>query len=125
MPNFDKLFEDVISKAKTVADNTGKLTSEMVELGKLKYKAKQISWEIERTYAKLGVIVYEAKKTGGDFDAVIAAAVNELDELNEKLDHFEEKIRDFKKGDRYRPSKASDEQEAGGGFEEAKSDNIT
>jgi len=115
-----KLFEEVVSKAKTVADTTGKRTGEMVELGKLKYKAKQISWEIERTYAKLGVIVYESKKTGGDFSTVIAAAVEELDKLNVDLDRLEEKIRDFKKTERYRPSRDADETVVD--FEEIKPD---
>ena len=122
MPNFEKLFDEVLAKAKDVADTTGKLTGEMVEIGKLKYKAKQISWEIERTYAKLGVIVYESKKTeGGDFDIVINAAVEEIDELNAKLDDLDEKIREVKRADRYRPSKP-DEEESAEDVEEEKSE---
>jgi len=113
MPNFDfeKLFDEVLSKAKDVADSTGKLTGEMVEIGKLKYKAKQISWEIERTYAKLGVIVYEARKTGGDFDTVIDAAVEELDSLNVKLDEIDDKISEVRKSERYRPARPVEQEE--------------
>jgi len=112
MPNFDfeKLFDEVLTKAKDVADTTGKLTGEMVEIGKLKYKAKQISWEIERIYAKLGVIVYESKKTDGDFSTVIDAAVEEIDALNVKLDEIDDKIRDVRKSERYRPAKPEEQE---------------
>ena len=122
MPNFEKLFDEVLAKAKDVADSTGKLTGEMVEVGKLKYKAKQISWETERMYARLGVIVYEAKKTGGDFDAVVDAAVEEIDALNAKLDVLEEKIRDIRRSERYRPSKVHAEQESEVDIDEANQD---
>jgi uncharacterized coiled-coil DUF342 family protein len=103
MPTFDELFDEVLLKVKSAADYTGKKTSEMVEIGKLRYKAKQISWELERTYSKLGVIVYEAKKGGSDFGTVITAAVEEIDNLNRKLDDVEEKIRSYHKAERRRP----------------------
>ena len=99
MATFEELFDEVLGKAKFAADAASKKTSEMVELGKLKYKAKQISWEIERTYSKLGVIVYEARKNGGDFDTVIDAAVDEIDSLNSRQDELEEKIRSYKKSE--------------------------
>ena len=102
MPNFDELFDEVLLKVKSAAETTGKIAGEMAEIGKLKYKAKQISWDMERTYSKLGVITYESRKTGGNFDSVIDAAVEELDALNAKLDVVEEKIRSYKKTERVR-----------------------
>jgi len=113
MPNFDELFDEVLLKVKSAAETTGKIAGEMAEIGKLKYKAKQISWEMERTFSKLGVITYESRKTGGDFDSVIDAAVEELDALGDRLDSVEEKIRSFKKTERVRP-----EPSAGGSAEE-------
>jgi hypothetical protein len=109
MPNFDELFDEVLFKVKSAADATGKFAGEMAEIGRLKYRAKQVSWEIERTYSKLGVITYEARKTGGDFKSVIDAAVEELDAMNEKLDVVEEKIRSFKKAERVRPEPAEED----------------
>ena len=109
MARFDELFDEVFEKAKYAADAAGKKTSEMVEVGKLKYKAKQISWEIERTYSKLGVIVYEAKKSGGEYDTVIDAAVEEIDALNKRLDELEEKVRQVRKADTKRPVNDSEE----------------
>jgi len=97
MATFEELFDEVFEKAKFAAGAASKKTNEIVEIGKLKYKAKQISWEIERTYSKLGVLVYEAKKSGGEFEAVIDAAVEEIDSLNKRLDELEEKIRSYRK----------------------------
>ncbi|MCL2069189.1 MAG: hypothetical protein FWH00_04740 [Oscillospiraceae bacterium] len=112
MPNFDELFDEVLLKVKSAANTTGKIAGEMAELGKLKLKAKQISWEMERTYSKLGVIAYEARKTGGDFGPVIDVAVEELDALGVKLDAVEEKIRSFKKAERVRNATDSEDSAA-------------
>jgi hypothetical protein len=46
MSKFDDILEDVIGKAKVAADITAKKTSEVVELGKLKYRAKTTAWDI-------------------------------------------------------------------------------
>ena len=121
MARFDELFDEVLDKVRSAADITGKKTTEMVELGKLKYKAKQVSWELERTYSKLGVIVYEAKKGSGDFGSVIDVAVEEIDALNLKLDELEEKIRNFKK-DRPHARRDSASEETVVDFEDIKPD---
>ena len=99
MTNFENLFEEVIDKAKEYADVAGKKTSEMVELGKLKYQGKQIAWEIEKTYSRLGAVVYEARKNGGNYDEVIDTSIEELDELNRRLDEVEDKIIAMRKPD--------------------------
>ena len=101
MSRFDDILDDVIFKARVAADVAGKKTNEVVEIGKLKYKAKQVSWEIEKSYAKLGALVYEARKSGEEFEDVILLAVEELDSLNEKLDKLEEKLA-YMKTDEYK-----------------------
>jgi hypothetical protein len=92
MSKFDELLDDVILKAKEVADIAGKKTNEAIEFGKLKYKAKSTAWDIEKAHAKLGAIVYESKKSGEDFGDAVKLAIDELDVLNAKLDDLEERI---------------------------------
>ncbi|MDL2234520.1 hypothetical protein LJC63_13220 [Ruminococcaceae bacterium OttesenSCG-928-L11] len=96
MSRFDEILDDVIGKAKVAADVTAKATTEMVEFGKLKYKAKQIAWDIEKAYAKLGALVYEARKSDENFDDAVMLAVEELDVLNSRLDDLEDKLADLR-----------------------------
>lgn len=112
MNTIENIFDEVIGKAKTVADVAGKKTSEMIEIGKIKYKMKQITWDIEKTYAKLGALVYEARGSGENYDDVIEIVVAEIDDLNTRLDLLEHEYDEYKKAGadstretRYKPSK--------------------
>jgi chromosome segregation ATPase len=95
--SFEELFEEIMTKAKSVADTAGRVTSEVVDMGKLRYQIKQTQWDIEKTYSKLGAIVYESKKSAENFDEVITLAIGEIDSLNEKLSGLEERLRAHKK----------------------------
>ena len=109
MARFDEILDDVIIKAKAAADVAGKKTSEVVEYGKLKYKTKQAAWDIEKSYAKLGALVYEARKSEENFDDAVVLAMDELDILNAKLDDLEEKLAEAKR-DVVRSTKAAKEE---------------
>jgi uncharacterized protein with PIN domain len=95
--NFEELFEEIMSRAKTVADTAGKKTGEVVDMGKLRYQIKQTEWDIEKTYAKLGAIVYESRQSHENFDEVIDLAISEIDALNERQAELEERLRTYKK----------------------------
>ena len=97
MAKFDEILDEVIIKAKAAADVAGKKTSEVVEYGKLKYKTKQAAWDIEKSYAKLGALVYEARKSEENFDDAIVLAMDELDIQNARLDDLEEKLAEAKR----------------------------
>jgi len=92
MNKFEELFDDILYKAKNVADAAGKKTGEVVGISKLKYQVKQTQWDIEKAYAKLGAFVYESKKSDEDFTDLIELAVNEIELLNSKLDDLEQEI---------------------------------
>jgi uncharacterized protein Yka (UPF0111/DUF47 family) len=96
MSRFDDILDDVIDKARYAADIAGKKTTEMVEYGKIKYKAKTVAWDIEKAYSKLGQLVYEAKKSGEGYDEPVALAVEEIDRLNAQLDELEDQLSQMK-----------------------------
>ena len=96
MNKFDSLLGDIMYKAKNAADIAGKKTGEVVEVGKLKFQVKQIESDIEKTYAKLGAILYESKKNTEDYEEIIALAISEIDALKEKQEDIEEKLRTVK-----------------------------
>lgn len=97
MSRLDEFVDEFIFMAKNAADVASKKTGEVVEISRLKYQVKQTEWDIEKSYAKLGAIVYESKRTTEDLADVISLTIAEIDDLNLKLDLLEEKLRAYKK----------------------------
>lgn len=93
MSKFEELFDDIVYKAKNVADVAGKKTGDVVNFSKLKYQVKQTQWDIEKAYSKLGAFVYESRKSDEDFTDLIELAINEVDLLCERMEHLELQIR--------------------------------
>ena len=94
---FEELFEEIMTKAKTVANAAGKVTGEVVDIGKLRYQLKQTQWDMDKTCSKLGALVYESKKSNEDYSDIITLAISEIDALTEKLNDFEDRLRSYKK----------------------------
>lgn len=97
MSVFEELFDDFMDRAKSVADSATRKTGEVVDMGKLRYEIKQTQWDIEKTYAKLGAIVYESKKSSESYDEVIELAISEIDSLCSKLQELELRLRAYKR----------------------------
>jgi len=97
MSKFEEFFDDFKGRAKTVYGTASKVTSDVVDMGKVRYQIKQTQWEIEKTYAKLGAICYETKKGGENLEEVRELAIAEIDALNEKLEELEKRLRTYKK----------------------------
>ena len=89
-------FDDFLNKAKTVANVAGKKTGEMVELSKLKLQAVQLNGDIQKSYERLGAIVYEQEKTGTDSSYLIRVCISEIDALLVALNELNDKIADSK-----------------------------
>lgn len=85
--------EELVYLAKDAMDVATKKTGEVVESSKLRYQMKQIEWEIEKAYAKLGAIVYEANKSEDSFEEIIQLAISEIDDLKEHYEDCSDKLR--------------------------------
>lgn len=92
MSKFDEFIDEFVFMAKNAAGAASKKTNEVFEISKLKYQMKQVEWDIEKAYAKLGAIVYESKRSNDDFADAILLATSEIDDLKLKLDSFEESL---------------------------------
>ena len=97
MNKFEDIFYEFKGKAKDMYGAASKATSDMVDMGKIRYQIKQTEWEIEKTYAKLGEVVYATKKGATDLEEAVGLAVTEVDNLKEKLDELEVRLRAYKK----------------------------
>lgn len=97
MSRFEDMFDDFMDKARSVADTATKKTGEVVDMSKIRYEIKQTQWDIEKTYAKLGAIYYESRKSSESFEEVIELALSEIDALVNKLEELEVRLRSYKK----------------------------
>jgi len=97
MSKFEELFDEFKDKAKTVYGTASKVTSDVVDMSKVRYQIKQTQWEIEKTYAKLGAVAYDMHKGSEDMQEIKALAIAEIDDLNEKLDELEKRLRAYKR----------------------------
>jgi len=96
MNTFENLFYEFKGKAKDMYGVASKATNDAVEMGKVRYQIKQTQWDIEKTYAKLGEIVYASKKNGDDYEDALTLAVAEVDILQEKLDELADRLRAYR-----------------------------
>ena len=69
------------NRAKEVANAAGKKTGSAVELSKLKLQIMQLRSQIQSTYERIGILVYEQEKTGTDNGELIEVCIKEIDGL--------------------------------------------
>lgn len=90
-------FEDVLSRAKAVAETAGKKTNEFVGATKVKMEIADLQREMASVYEGLGRLVYDARKTGESADEMIDACIARLDEQQERLQELEDRVLERKK----------------------------
>lgn len=78
-------FEDVLYKAKTIAESAGKKTGELVDQMRLKMDVAQAERDLSATYEVLGRQVYEAHCTKVDTAPIINECAARIEELTEKV----------------------------------------
>lgn len=90
-------FEEVLYKAKTVAETAGKKTADFVELARLKMNAAEIEKDIASTYEGLGRLIYDGRKDEQDVSPMIEECIAKVDELQVKLREVRRKICEYQK----------------------------
>lgn len=86
------IWEDAVLGAKSVTAAVSEKAGKMVDVGRLRLSAAELSRNIAERYEALGKAVYDAKKAGGEVDGLIAAGVNGIDTLYARLDDVNMKI---------------------------------
>lgn len=89
-------FEEVVSKAKSVAEAAGKKTSDFIEVTKLKFEVAELEKEIASTFEGIGRLVYDAKKAGENADNLVDDCIMKLDELQSNVDELRKKIDEYR-----------------------------
>ncbi len=90
------MFEDVLSRAKSMAQSAGKKTEELVGMAKLRVQIGDLRREISSLYEGLGRLVYDSRTTEESVDDLIDACVAQLDEQLKELARLEERVMESK-----------------------------
>ncbi len=88
--------DDIIARARDVAVAAGKMTGEVFEISKGKFQALKISSNIQKSYEKLGSIVYDSIKYDTENSELVNVCVAEIDALIEELADVNSRISDLK-----------------------------
>lgn len=90
------VLDDVISKAREVADVAGKKSEEIVEFSKLKLNSMGINNDINKAYQRLGVVLYDIRKSDVEGEDIIAACIEEIDMLKMQLEDINQKMNEMR-----------------------------
>lgn len=90
------VFEDILGKAKDVADVAGKKTGEIVELSRLKMQCVSVNNDIKHLYEKLGNAVYSMAKSDYENPELVQSLIDDIDEELEHLNELNDRIADLK-----------------------------
>lgn len=90
------IFDDVLEKAKMVADIATKKTGEAVEISKYKIEALRLNNHIKTLHEQLGSAVYSMSKYDYDNAELVEGLVDEIDETLLMLEAVNEKVSELK-----------------------------
>ncbi len=90
------VFDQIISKAKDVADVAGRKATEAAELGKLKLQSAQLNSDLSKAFEELGQTVYMAKTGSVNCDEAVEKSVAQITSLKSAIREIAEKIAESK-----------------------------
>ncbi|MCI8442925.1 MAG: hypothetical protein HFG27_10385 [Provencibacterium sp.] len=88
--------DDIISKAKDMANDLGQKANDVVEVSKLRLSVVSLGSDIDKVYQKLGLMIYEMVKAGTANQELVNGCVAEIDALKVKLEEATQKIDELK-----------------------------
>ena len=87
-----KILDDVVTNAKSVANELGKKAGKAIDISKLKISAAEITSEINKLYRELGNLVFLSKREGADNEIAVENIMNEIEALYDSLDAINDEI---------------------------------
>ncbi len=78
--------DNLMNKAKELADSVGKVTGELVDDSRLKLQEMKLSSELKDAYERLGSVTYDSIKTGTQNQALVDLVVSEIDTIQKSLE---------------------------------------
>lgn len=90
------IFDNIISKAKDLADMTGQKAGEIIDVSKIKISIADIKNAINKSYEEIGKYYYDQTVNNNDNSALIQTLIEDVNEKNQKLNELNEKYEQIK-----------------------------
>ncbi len=78
--------DDLMIKAKELADTVGKATGELVDDSRMKLQELKLNSELKDAYERLGSVTYDSIKNGTENKALVDLVVSEIDGILQSLE---------------------------------------
>lgn len=95
--------DDLMHKAKELADTVGKATGELVDDSRIKLQELKLSSELKDAYERLGSVTYDGIKAGAQNQALVDLVVGEIDAIRESLETLRSAKAAPETGEKYCP----------------------
>ncbi len=95
--------DDLMSKAKELADTVGKATGELVDDSRMKLQELKLNSELKDAYERLGSVTYDALKNGAENKALVDLVVSEIDGILQSIEQLKAARTAPAAGERYCP----------------------
>lgn len=86
------IFEDTISKAREIANETSKMAGEAISLQKLKFKLSSEKTELQKNYGLLGEYTFNEKVGGENNSEAIEALIETIKSKKEEIENLKKEI---------------------------------
>lgn len=90
------VFEDTITKAREIIGETGRATTDLIEVQKLKFSVSSMKSAIRKNYELLGQYTYLSIVNNEDNSVAVEELAAEITDQKQKLKELEKKIADTK-----------------------------
>lgn len=88
-------FNELIDKAKDIAQTAGEKSQEIYQISKLKVEITQLKMKLEKSFASIGKQYYECQKAGDELPD-FAALIEEIDLLKADIEEKKDCISQLK-----------------------------
>lgn len=95
--------DDLMHKAKELADTVGKATGELVDDSRMKLQELKLSSELKDAYERLGSVTYDGIKAGAQNQALVDLVVGEIDAIRQSLETLRSAKAAPETGEKYCP----------------------
>ncbi|MBR4949609.1 MAG: hypothetical protein IKZ25_02410 [Clostridia bacterium] len=91
-----EIFNNLFSKAKDLADLTGKKAGEIIDVSKIKISIAEINSEIKKNHEEIGKLYYDMEINGNDNLALMNTLIEDINQKKEKISNLNERYEELK-----------------------------
>jgi len=89
--------DNILSDVKVVAGEVGKKANEYMEISRLRLERVTVKGDIQKNFAKIGELVYNAHRSGEEGEEVVGIYLDEIDDQYKRLDEISARMTELQR----------------------------